>query len=46
MDGLGVALLAGVDDLFNDKIALSCRRRPYGNCGICHLDVQGILVGL
>ena len=46
MDGLSAALLARVNNLFDDKVAFGCRRGPYSNCDICHLDVQGILVGL
>jgi hypothetical protein len=46
MHGLGAGLLAGLDDLLDDEIALGCRRRADRNRLVRHRDVQRVLVGV
>ena len=46
MHRLGAALFAGGDDLLDDQIALSCRRRPDRDGRVGHFHMQRVAVGL
>jgi len=46
MDRLGARFLAGRDDLLDDQVALSGRRRTDQDGLVGHLDMERILVGL
>ncbi len=45
MHRFGAARFAGRDDLVDHQIALRRRRRPDGNRGVRHLDMERIAVG-
>ncbi len=45
MHRFGAARLAGLDDLVDHQIALCRRRRPDGDRGIRHFDMQCVAVG-